>query len=149
MEVMLATAILLACTVVLVELSNSGRRNSMAALDQATAQTISQSTMSEILLGVRGGKLKAATPLEEYPGWTLEIVSEPLESAGLAAVTVTATQENQLGKIQSYSLTRWISTADSLPGIDGPGSSEERMPDANDGDDQTGTLGIGSGRGGS
>jgi len=120
---MLATAILLGCTVVLVELSNQGRRNSMAALEQATAQTICVTYLNEVLAGIRTAEDQEALPLEEYPGWLLSMKSEPLEQSGLQAIIITAEQEsNSLGKVQSYSLTRWIAEQnEALP--DHPDSS--------------------------
>ena len=71
MEVLLATGILLGCTVVLVELSNQGRRHSMAALEQATAQTICSTYVNEILAGLREATTQEAASIEEYPGWTV------------------------------------------------------------------------------
>lgn len=121
MEVLLATGILLGCTVVLVELSNQGRRHSMAALEQATAQTICSSYVNEILAGLREATTQEAAPIEEYPGWTVAILVEPLEQGDLSVLTVTAEQEeNRLGKIQSYSLMRWIPSSEALGGSGSP-----------------------------
>ncbi len=112
MEVMLATAILLGCTVVLVELSNQGRRNSMAALDQATAQSICLAYVNEMLAGIRLVEPQEPQISDEYPGWTIGVEVLPLDQQGLSAVTVTVEQEeNKLGKLQSFSLTRWVANA--------------------------------------
>lgn len=109
MEVMLATSILLGCTVVLVELSNHGRRNSMAALGQATAQSICLLYLNEMLSGIRRVERQEPVVSEEYPGWTVGIEIEPLDLQGMSVITVTVEQEeNKLGRLQSFSLSRWM-----------------------------------------
>lgn len=145
MEVMLATAILLGCTVVLVELSNQGRRNSMAALDQATAQTICLGYVNEMLAGIRPVEQQETMTSEEHPGWTIGVEVEPLDRQGISAVTVTVEQEeNKLGKPQSYSLTRWMSdrTSDEIP----EPINTEALPEglSSTGDLRFGSTGFGS-----
>lgn len=109
MEVMLATAILLGCTVVLVELSNQGRRNAMAAIDEATAQSICLAYINEMLAGIRPREQQEPVVTEEHPGWMIGVEVLPLDQEGLSAVTVTVEQEeNKVGKLQSYSITRWM-----------------------------------------
>lgn len=136
MEVMLATAILLGCTVVLVELSNQGRRNSMAALDQATAQSICLAYVNEMLAGIRLIEPQEPQISDEYPGWTIGIEVLPLDQQGLSAVTVTVEQEeNKLGKLQSFSLTRWVASGqkqDSFSPEFPSGSPEGDFPSAED-----------------
>lgn len=132
---MLATAILLGCTVVLVELSNQGRRNAMAAIDEATAQSICLAYVNEMLAGIRLHEQQEPTASEEHPGWMIGIEVLPLEQEGLSAVTVTVEQEeNKVGKLQSFSITRWMadrSEADALT----PGESEFAVGEGTPGDE--------------
>lgn len=110
MEVLLATALLMGCVVVLGELANIGRQHIRKAEKTAEAELICQSKLNEILVGAVAAEPYERRPVENRPGWVLTLEVQPLEKRpGLAALEITAAEDlPEDKKTVAFSLKRWI-----------------------------------------
>ncbi len=110
MEVLLATALLMGCVVVLSELANIGRQHIRKAEKTAAAELICQSALNEILIGAAPAETFERRPVEDPPGWVISLDVQPLEKRpGLAALEITVAEDLPEDKrAVEFSLKRWI-----------------------------------------
>ncbi len=120
LEVILATAILLACLIVLGQMAYVGRRNAEDSADATTAQLICRSTLNEILVGAAPAASVDSQPVAGMPGWVYSIEVESLDQFGLISLRVTTMQDPvESGSATSqptgkqFTLTRWMHDASS------------------------------------
>ena len=112
LEVLVATSILLGCTIVLAELAAIGRQHAGSAEDLAIAQLICQTRLNELLARASPLKPVQDEPLEDRPGWVYSVEIDPLEQPGLAALRVTVSrevpEEQDSSRAKQFTLVRWI-----------------------------------------
>lgn len=109
LEVLLATAILIGSTVVLLELVTIGNRHASSARDLSKSQMICQSKLNEILSGAMPVEAVRPTPLDLDPQWIYWVELQPAEQAGFVAVEVNAAFEPAPQKQSSrFTLVRWM-----------------------------------------
>lgn len=123
LEVLVATGVLLACVVLLMQLSYLGRRRAETAEVLSTAQRLCQNKLNEMLCGVSPITAVDNQPLEDETDWTFSVEITPI-SRGLSAVRVSVAQptpDGQQGQ-PKFALVRWVrspagyNTLDELPG---------------------------------
>ncbi len=128
LEVLLATAMLIGATVVLMELASIGNRHAASARELTKSQLLCQSKLNEILCGQAPAESVRPTPVEGDPKWVFWIDVTPAEQPGLVIVEVT-TAFQPLERVQRYRfrLVRWMrdpnverSPSDALPTGSGP-----------------------------
>ncbi len=146
MEVLLASAILVTCLIVLGELAEVGRRHARDAEQWGTAQLVCRSLLNEILAGAAPLESQAATEAADLPGWSQMVRIEAIGSYGLSCVTVSVTRaapadlETPGGaRGKSFSLSRLVFAPDRDASTAAPspeGSSQEGM--ASEGNAPTG-----------
>jgi len=115
MEVLLATAILLASVMVLMELAGIGRYYVQSVEGRSTAQMLCLTKLSELLAGAQPLQAIDERVLEDHPDWIYSVEITPVRQLPLAAVRVTVTQQVAegtsvplRGKPKSFSLVRWV-----------------------------------------
>lgn len=109
LEVLLATAILVGSSVVLMELASIGMRHAASARDLSQAQRLCQSKLNEIIVGVAPTETVRPMPCEEDPRWTYWVNVQPAERAGLVKLEVGVAQELASRKqLNRFTLVRWI-----------------------------------------
>ena len=109
LEVMLATAILLGCVIVLAELANIGREHADAAHELGIAQRFCENKLNEMLAGIMPIEEVDATPLEEEDGWLYSVTLESTPHDGLMAVRVTVSRDPATGqRAREFSLVQWV-----------------------------------------
>jgi len=118
LEVVLALAILAGALAALGEVMRLGDENAAAAADEAQAEMLAESVMSEILVGARplASVDGAVLPLVDDPQWSLSIAVQPTEYQELVAVQIAVAQ--QLPPEQDPArcdLIRWVPNPDYLP----------------------------------
>lgn len=109
MEVMLATSILLASSIVLVELATIGRKQASNAYDLNVAQLLCQAKLDEIVSGISTATAVEEMEMEDNPGWLYSVEMVPIVDRNLTALKVTiiqVTDENH--RPIRFSLVRWI-----------------------------------------
>lgn len=130
MEVLLATAILLASVLILMELAGIGRYYVQSVEARSTAQMICLTKLNELLAGVQPLQPIEERAVEDYPDWVYAVEITPVRELPLTEVRVTVAQQvaegaNPLvrGKPKSCSLVRWVSQPRSISApADGPGA---------------------------
>ena len=110
LEVILATALLMSCGIVLAELANIGRGHARAAEQLAAAQLVCQSRLNAILCGAASVEDVEDQPLDELPGWLLSVDTRSVAVPGMVALRVTVAEEedDQHQRPKQFSLVRWI-----------------------------------------
>jgi len=125
MEVLLATAILLGSTIVLVELASIGRHHANSAAQLAMAQRLCENKINEILAGVAPLESVESQPLETTafddllsvgeqtatdPMWlhSVEIVSLDQPALVSVRVIVWPAAESDEDRRNAFSLVRWM-----------------------------------------
>jgi hypothetical protein len=110
LEVILATALLMGCGIVLAELANIGREHARAAEQLAAAQLVCQSRLNAILCGAASVEDVEDQPLDELPGWLLSVDTRSVVVPGMVALRVTVAEEedDQHRRSKQFSLIRWI-----------------------------------------
>lgn len=110
LEMLIATAILLASLVLLSELAAAGRDHAQSAEGQARAQRICQNKLNEILAGATFLEPATDEPLWDEPGWNysvaLETLDSPLSEPPLAVLRVTVTEQVE-GARRGEQFTLW------------------------------------------
>jgi len=123
MEVILATAILLACLIVLGQMAFVGTKNAQDAADMTTAQLICRTKLNEILVGAAPVAAVETQPVADVPGWAYSVEVESLDRFGLVSLRVTALPDP--GELEldfvppagtQFTLTRWMRDANSADG---------------------------------
>ncbi len=137
LEVLLATAILLGCLIVLGQLAAVGRDHARSAEDLTTAQLLCQTKLNEVLAGVTPVRTVEQEPLEETPGWVYSIEVDSLGQPGLVSLRVTVSED--VGEVESgseerpatqFTLTRWIRDPDRDADVDSePEPLEAPLPE--------------------
>ncbi len=114
MEVLLATALLMGCVVVLTELATIGRHHIQKAEKLAAAELICQSAMAEILSGATPVETLQRRPVVGCPGWIISIDVLPLHKRpGLASLEIRVEEDlHEDEKCTEFTLVRWISHPD-------------------------------------
>lgn len=109
MEVMLATSILLASSIVLIELATIGRKQASNAYDLNAAQLLCQAKVDEIVAGIAPATPVEEIEMEDNPDWLYSVEISPIIDRDLTALKVTViqvTDENR--KPIRFSLVRWL-----------------------------------------
>jgi len=139
LEVLLATALLFGCVVVLVQLASIGREHAQSADALAVAQLACYSKMNALLCGAEPLETLKEEPMDNLPGWVVSVEVEDAEQEGIRVLRVTVSEEVEpapgLGilpgtgtsdstygdekKGRSFSLTRWIYDVKSATVSDG------------------------------
>ncbi len=114
LEVLLATTILLGCSVALFELAAIGREHVRSAEELSLAQRLCESRINEILAGAERPKEIEKEEIYEYPGWNLSVqVDSVTAPAGLVALRVTVFREaDEYHRGKQYTLVRWVRDPD-------------------------------------
>lgn len=125
LEVILATSILLASAIVLLELASIGRAHIESTEDLAAAQRICETRINEILAGVTPLSVVENQPLAEDPDWTITVELAPVEKlSSLASLRVSVAREASPGhRAKRYTLVRWIRNAQATPEGSPPSSA--------------------------
>jgi hypothetical protein len=112
-EVLVATAILMASTALLLDLAQVGQKHASSAEDKAVAHRICHSLLNEMLVGARPLESVPLEPLPDEPGWNWSVEVTPLEARltdpQIAVVRVTVSKEplpNRRG--EEFSLWQWV-----------------------------------------
>ena len=109
MEVLLATSILLASSIALIELATIGRKQANAAYDLNQAQLLCQAKLDEIAAGVAPMNAVESQELEEDPEWLFSVELKPLRDRQLVSVAVSVFQEPQNARRPvRFTLVRWM-----------------------------------------
>ena len=123
LEVVLATAVLLGCVIVLSHIAFVGRSHMESADQLSIAQLACQTRLNEMLSGAAPIQPVAGEPIAELPGWSLSVAASSAPQPGLvelrvtAAKAATATGQGAAGK--QFTLVRWIATT---AAVDRPGA---------------------------
>lgn len=132
LEMMLATAVLLGCVIVLGELAGIGRKHVDDIEGLSTAEVICQSTLNEMLSGAAVVESFEKRPVDEQPGWMVSAEVMPVKQQGVVSLRVTTWYEDpELGldaealPKHRFSLVRWTRDPSTpLASDDGSGSLE-------------------------
>ncbi len=109
LEVLLAMAILIGSSIVLMELASIGMRHAASARDLAEAQRLCQSKLNEIVVGIAPAETIRPMPCEDNPRWICWVNVQPAEQPGLALLEVGVAQELVPNKqTNRFTLQRWI-----------------------------------------
>jgi prepilin-type N-terminal cleavage/methylation domain-containing protein len=116
LEMMLATAVLLGCVVVLGELAGIGNQHVDDIAGLSLAEVICQSTLNEMLSGAAAVESFEGRAVPEHAGWTVSAEVTSTDRQGVASLRVTAWYEDpqQVGAEQApvgkhaFALVRWI-----------------------------------------
>jgi Tfp pilus assembly protein PilV len=112
LEVMLATAILLGCVIVLAELASIGREHANSAHELGIAQRLCENKLNEILAGIAPLEDAENLPLEEDDGWVYSVATQATPYNGLTAVQVTVARDPASGqRPREFSLLRWVASS--------------------------------------
>ena len=142
MEIILATAMLMGSVIVLARLAGMGRTQANRAELLAEAQLVCETTMTEIVLGMRPLNVVQNQPLlapeganpivqtdegsifhqeqvpvdEQSTRWKYSVSTGTVpEHPELNVVTVTVLENRDSDRLVRYSLTRWIRTSNPQP----------------------------------
>ncbi len=111
LEILIATAILLAAIAVLGQLAQLGLRNATEASKFARAQQLCQNKLEAIVLRIEAAESAEDVPLDEAPNWLYAIEIEPVERDGMVAVRVSVKEDlPEQSRPVEFSLVRWLPT---------------------------------------
>ena len=124
MEVLLATSILLASSIALIELATIGRKQANSAYDLNQAQLLCQAKLDEIVAGFVPLKGVESQELDDDPEWLYSVELRPLPMQELVAVVVTVFQDPETSRRPvQFSLVRWLIDTTSTPAGNGTRST--------------------------
>ena len=124
MEVLLATSILLASSIALIELATIGRKQANSAYDLNQAQLHCQAKLDEIVAGVVPLKGVESQELDDDPEWRYSVELRPLPMQELVAVVVTVFQAPETSRRPvQFSLVRWLMDTTLTPSGNGARST--------------------------
>lgn len=129
-EVLLATAVLLGCVVVMAQIARLGRLNAVDAENFTRAELVCQTRLNEILAGAVPMRAVRKEYLAEMPGWVLSVEVEPARIPTLAVLRVRVAQdvpEGQIGK--HFTLVRWVRDPGNLAST-APEATEDAFPES-------------------
>lgn len=124
LEVVLATAVLLGCVIVLSHIAFVGRSHMESADQLSIAQLVCQTRLNEMLSGAAPIQPVGGEPIAELPGWTLSVKASAASQPGLVELRVTAAKvapaagQGTAAAGKQFTLVRWIATT---AGVDRPG----------------------------
>ncbi len=121
LEVLIATAVLLACTILLSDLAYLGKSHAKDAEDLAAAQLICQTRLNEMLAGAKPIRATSGERPPELPGWILSVQVEPLKKSGLVAVKIIVKEDpsaDELGTIEEVVGADEFGATDELDVVD-------------------------------
>lgn len=130
LEMMLATAVLLGCVIVLGELAGIGNQHVDDIAGLSLAEVICQSTLNEMLSGAAAVESFERRAVPEHPGWTVSAEVTSTDRQRVASLRVMAWYESPQQTVSEqaavrkhvFSLVRWIRDPYSpLPGGEGNG----------------------------
>ena len=132
LEMMLATAVLLGCVIVLAELAGIGNQHVDDIEGYSTAQVICQATLGEMLCGAAAVESFESRPVDGHPGWMVSAEITPVDQDRVASLRVTVWYEDPAEMLvavdprrrHQFSLVRW--TRDPYSPL--PGGSDGSRP---------------------
>ncbi|MBM4000810.1 MAG: prepilin-type N-terminal cleavage/methylation domain-containing protein [Planctomycetes bacterium] len=92
LEVIIATAILSASTVLLLSLFSAGDRHGRSAEDRVMAQMLCQSKVEELLAHPSGWEIATEEPFSDDSEWAFSVDWEPTDVDGLVRLRVSASK---------------------------------------------------------
>lgn len=109
MEVLVSTSILVASSIVLVELATIGRKQANAAYDLNTAQLLCQAKLDEIVTGISPLQAVEDQELDDDSDWLYSVELEPKRTDRLISVKVAVYQKpREHQRSQRFTLVRWM-----------------------------------------
>ena len=108
LEVILALAILAGSIALIGEVMRLGMRNSEIARNQATAQFLCESKLSEVLAQAVELQAVSGATFENDPDWTYSIELETIEEGLLAVYVTVAPIDAPAGSRDEFTLVRWM-----------------------------------------
>ena len=123
LEVILASAVLLASSVVLCQLLGIGREHSFRSEVTTQAQVLCQRTMNELLAGIVPFEPITDQEFHGDPEWSYSLDIEPLEGRELLRVSITVTEQTTSrteatqpkSRPRSFRLVRWVRPRPEIP----------------------------------
>ena len=132
LEVLIATAVLLACVIVLTDLAHVGKSHATDAEDLAAAQLICQTRLSEMLAGTKPIRAVSQEHPPSLPGWILSVEVDPLKKSGLVAVRIIVKEDpsaDEFGVVEQFGATDEIDTEDEFSSVDEFSVESPDVPD--------------------
>ena len=132
LEVLIATAVLLACMIVLTDLAHLGKLHATDAENLAAAQLICQTRLNEMLAGAKPIRAVSGEHPQELPGWILSVEVEPLKKSGLVAVRIIVKEDpsaDEFGSVEEFGGGDELGTVDEFSSV---GEFSVESPDVPD-----------------
>ena len=132
LEVLIATAFLLACMILLTDLAYLGKSHAKDAEDLASAQLICQTRLSEMLAGAKPIRSVSREHPPELPGWILSVQVEPLKKSGLVAVRIVVKEDpsaDEFGNVEQVGVVDELDTVDEFLSMDEFSVESPDVPD--------------------
>ena len=142
LEVILALAILAGSIALIGEVLRLGMRNSQIARNQATAQFLCESKLSEVLAQAVELQAVSGATFENDPDWTYSIELETIEEGLLAVYVTVAPIDAPPDSRDEFTLVRWMRDPEAV-------YAEEQAAQESSSATGSGTSGTGSGSGSS
>lgn len=142
LEVILALAILAGSIALIGEVMRNGMRNSYIARNQATAQFLCESKLSEVLAQAVELQAVSGATFENEPDWTYSIDFETIEEGLLAVYVTVAPIDAPPGSRDEFTLVRWMRDPEAV-------YADEQAAQEGSSASGSGTSGTGSGSGSS
>ncbi len=132
LEVLIATAVLLACMIVLTDLAHVGKSHAKDAEDLAAAQLICQTRLNEMLAGAKPIRAVSGERPRSLPGWILSVEVEPLKKSGLVAVRIIVKEDpsaDEFGAVEQVGASDESDTLDEFSSVDEFSVESPDVPD--------------------
>ena len=138
LEVLIATAVLLACVIVLTDLAHVGKSHAKDAEDLAAAQLICQTRLNEMLAGAKPIRAVSQEYPPSLPGWILSVEVEPLKKSGLVAVRIIVKEDpsadefgtvEEVGGMDEFGVSDEFATVDEFSAVDEFSVESPDVPD--------------------
>ena len=149
LEVLIATAVLLACMIVLTDLAHVGKSHARDAEDLAAAQLICQTRLNEMLAGAKPIRATSQEYPPELPGWILSVEVEPLKKSGLVSVRIIVKEDpsaDEFGTVEQVGATDEFGVTDEFDAVDEFSSMDEFSVESPDVPDIQAGLEEGAGK---
>ena len=142
LEVILALAILAGSIALIGEVMRLGMRNSQIARNQATAQFLCESKLSEVLAQAVELQAVSGATFENDPDWTYSVELESVEEGLLAVYVTVAPIDAEPGSRDEFTLVRWMRDPEAF-------YADEQAAQQSSSASGSGSSGTGSGSGSS
>jgi prepilin-type N-terminal cleavage/methylation domain-containing protein len=132
LEVLIATAVLLACMILLTDLAHVGQSHAKDAEDLAAAQLVCQTRLNEMLAGAKPIRAVSQEHPPSLPGWILSVEVEPLKKSGLVAVRIIVKEDpsaDEFGTVEAVGDTDEFSAVDDFSAVDEFSVESPDVPD--------------------